>query len=384
MRTVRLGVVGAGLMGRELASAAARWIHLEGLDFQPTIAAVCDVDTARLEWFADRVVPRSALYTDHRTMLERAELDAVYCAVPHNLHRDLYVDVLRAGRHLLGEKPFGIDAQANAEVAAEAARHPELLVRCSSEFPFWPGARRVVDAVTGGRLGRIIELRAAFLHSSDYDPRKPINWKRRIETNGEYGVLGDLGMHVLHLPLRLGLQPRSVYALLSNIVTERPDGRGGVEPCRTWDNAMLACESVQGFPMLLEVKRIAPGEMDTWSIEVLGDRGCARFTTKTPRTLYTLDYEPGGPQSWAATDIGYSAPYRAITGEIFEFGFSDAILQMLAAFCDELVHGKEMLGPLRCATLEETVLQHRLLTAALESQRTGRAVGVEEKVPAGA
>ena len=125
---VRLGIIGAGLMGRELASATARWLHLLDLDFRPRITAVCDLDPARLEWFADDVVPRSSLHSDHRELLARDDVDAVYCAVPHNLHEELFLDVLRSGKHLFGEKPFGIDGAANARdrgrgrVAARPAR----------------------------------------------------------------------------------------------------------------------------------------------------------------------------------------------------------------------------------------------------------------------
>jgi predicted dehydrogenase len=338
--------------------------------------AVCDVDSARLEWFAERVVPRDALYTSVDDLLARDDVDAVYCAVPHNLHEELYVKILRAGKHLFAEKPFGIDQAAGAAIAEVAAASPELLVRCSSEFPFWPGALRIFEAVQAGRFGDVIEVRAAFLHSSDMDPNKPINWKRMVEINGRYGVLGDLGLHVLHLPLRLGWRPDVVFAVLSNIVRERPNASGELVPSGTWDNALLACRERSGFPMLLEVKRIAPGEMDTWSLEVLGTRGGARFSTKHPKTLWTLDYEPGGEQSWAATDLGYRSAYPTITGEIFEFGFSDSILQMLAAFCDEVVHGDDMVGTMRCVTLEETQLQHAILTAALESGGSGQAVAL--------
>jgi predicted dehydrogenase len=377
MKTVRLGIIGAGLMGRELASAAARWIHLLDLDFKPEIVAVCDTDTSRRNWFSDRVVPAESLHTDFRQLLARDDVDAVYCAVPHNLHQEIYVEILEAGKHLLGEKPFGIDAAANQTIVDAARSRPRQVVCCSSEFPFWPGARHVLEAVDSGRLGRIIEVRAAFMHSSDLDPNKVLNWKRTVDVNGEYGVMGDLGMHVLHIPLRLGWAPTQVFALLSNIMTERPDGKGGVAPCLTWDNAMLACRTDQGFPMLLEVKRIAPGEMDTWTLEVLGDRGCARFSTKQPRTFWSLDYTPGGDQSWAATDIGYDTCYRAITGEIFEFGFSDSILQMLAAFCDQVVHGDDMVGKFPCVTLEETRLQHAVLTAAVRSESARQAVEVD-------
>jgi hypothetical protein len=70
----------------------------------------------------------------------------------------------------------------------------------------------------------------------------------------------------------------------------------------------------------------------------------------------------------------YQSAYKAITGAVFEFGFSDAILQMWAAFCDELTHGSQMRQPFYCATPEEAAASHRLFTAALESERSGQTV----------
>ena len=62
-------------------------------------------------------------------------------------------------------------------------------------------------------------------------------------------------------------------------------------------------------------------------------------------------------------------------GDIFEFGFTDAILQMWAAYCDELAHGRAgMRQPFTCATPEEAWQCHDLFTAALESQRTAQTV----------
>ena len=75
-------------------------------------------------------------------------------------------------------------------------------------------------------------------------------------------------------------------------------------------------------------------------------------------------------------DVPYQSAYPAITGSIFEFGFSDSILQMWAAFCDELVNGRDMRQPFYCATPEETAESHRLFTAALESHRNGQVVPV--------
>jgi predicted dehydrogenase len=63
--------------------------------------------------------------------------------------------------------------------------------------------------------------------------------------------------------------------------------------------------------------------------------------------------------------------YKSITGEIFQFGVCDAILQMWAAFLHELDHGAVPARLAGCVTPEEAVLWHRLFTAALTSQATG-------------
>ena len=184
-------------------------------------------------------------------------------------------------------------------------------------------------------------------------------------------------MHVLHIPLRAGWFPNNVRALLSKIVTERPGRDGTMVPCETWDNAVLACEIAserQHFPMVLEIKRIAPGETNTWYLRVLGTEFSAEFSTKYPKTLRTMAYTPGSPQAWQSHDLGSESAYPTITGGIFEFGFSDSILQMWAAFCDELAHADSTRQPFYCVTPEETEQSHRILTAALDSNRQTRVV----------
>src|SRR5215207_4892819 len=163
----------------------------------------------------------------------------------------------------MGEKPFGIDKVANDAILAALSAHPQVLARSSSQFPFFPAVQKIGAMLQRGEMGRILEVNSAFLHSSDLDPHKPINWKRQVEFNGEYGVMGDLGMHVCHVPFRAGWTPSDVRAVLSNIITERPDGKGGKLPCTTWDNATLLCTARDAggatFPLTFKTQRIAPG-----------------------------------------------------------------------------------------------------------------------------
>lgn len=376
MKTVRFGIIGLGLMGREIASAIARWCHLEDLGVRPEITAICDNSPppGRVDWFKSNFPSIRQVTTDYRELVANPEVDAVYCAVPHHLHAELYTAIIRGGKHLLGEKPFGIDQAANTAILAALRDHPCVVVRSSSEFPFFPAVQRIFALVEQGAFGRIIEANTGFLHSSDLDPQKPINWKRLIRMNGEYGVMGDLGLHACHFPFRVGWQPRNVRAVLSKIVPQRPDGKGAMVPCETWDNATLLCEAEDRagtrFPWTIKTQRIAPGQKNTWYLEIYGTKASVRFSTKNPKRLELLTYD-GGEQAWQEIDMGYTGAFKTISGEIFEFGFSDSIVQMTAAFFHEVAHGKPLRPAAGCVTPEETALSHRLFTAALRSQAAG-------------
>lgn len=365
MKTVNIGIIGGGLMGKEAASAFGRWFALNDFPVPVALTAVCDLNPEVLSWY-DVIPSVKLITTDYKELLADPSVDVVYVALPHNLHQKYYLEVLEAGKDLLGEKPFGIDLQA-ALAIKEAADKLGRFVRCSSEIPFLPGPQRVIKEVLSGRLGQIIEIKAGFLHSSDLDSTKPINWKRQTQFCGEIGVMGDLGMHVLHVPLRLGWRPKRLYAQLQKIITERPDGKGGKAICDTWNNAILNTQVEIGseeVPMTLEMKRIAPGETNTWYIEVLGTKGGVKYSTKDTKALWTFTCEE--EQLWQRTDLGFKGmPFPTITGGIFEPGFPDCFMQMLAAYVAE--RAGVLNDRFGCVTPQEALDSHYVFNAALKS-----------------
>ena len=376
-QTVNFGVIGCGLMGREFASASLRWLHLLGDIPRPAIIAACDTNQSNLDWFR-RDPDTKYFYNDYQEMLKNPEIEAVYAAVPHHLHAKVYGDVIRAGKHLIGEKPFGLNLEAFSEIERAMAEHPKVLVRCSSEFPFYPAVQKMVEWYKSGAFGQIIEAKFAIKHSSDMDLKKPINWKRTLSANGEYGCMGDLGIHTQHLPFRLGIRPVRVSAQLANIAKTRPDKDGNQVPCETWDNAILLCDGVDEegdeFPLTFEMKRMAPGCTNTVEYELYGMNLSAKFSSDDPNAIHFTKND-GQEQAWSRLVVGSKPAFATITGSIFEFGFSDSLLQMFAAFVAEM---RGLPCPFACFKPEEALLSHRVLTAALLSQKEKRAVAVAE------
>jgi predicted dehydrogenase len=378
-REIRFGIIGLGLMGREFACALARWCHLLDESSVPILAGICDTNKETWKWFTENFPGIRIVSQSYHELLKSDDIDAIYCAVPHNLQEQFYIDIINSKKHLLGEKPFGIDLKANENILRAVKANPEIIVRCSSEFPYFPAARKLVTWLKERRYGRLIEVRAGFHHSSDMDMSKPVNWKRQTEFNGEYGCMGDLGMHILHIPLNMNWKPVNVFADLQKIVEVRPDGKGGTAKCDTWDNAVLTCKSTdpfngKEFTLVLETKRMAPGATNNWFIEVYGTEGSAIFNTHNPKSFNFLETK-GKEQGWSSIDVGSQSYIPAITGGIFESGFSDAFQQMTGAFMQEFnMNGSD--HPFRNVIPDDTFLSHRLFTAALESHKTGHRINL--------
>lgn len=367
---VRIGIIGGGLMGRELAAVCGRWDLLVDHPSRPRVVAVADPSPAARDWFT-RVGSVERLTDDWRTLVDDGGIDVLYIAVPHQLHEEIYVAAAAAGCDFLGEKPFGIDAAA-AERIVVAVDASDAFVRVSSEFPFFPGAQRAYAYAASGALGDLLDVRSGFWHSSDLNRAKPINWKRKSETCGAIGVMGDLGLHVAHLPLRLQWQPEVVYARLDDVVRERPGPDGSPVPCDTWDNALLTCTAHppegRDFTMLWETRRIAPGHSNTWFFDAIGMEGGVRFSTREPTLLRRFTVREG-EQIWEEVQPGLVSAWPVVSGPIFEFGFGDALLQMWASYLAE--RAGELQGRFGTATPAEALFAHRVFDAALRSARTG-------------
>lgn len=374
MKTVHVGIIGGGLMGKEVASAFGRWFALNDFPVKVVLKGVCDINEDTLAWYK-QVPTVDLLTTDSDELLSDPGIDVVYVALPHHLHLEYYEKVIASGKDLLAEKPFGINLDVALKIE-ELAERSNAFVRCSSEMPFLPGPQRVIQAVESGTLGEIMEINAGFYHSSDMDPLKPVNWKRQSQYCGEIGVMGDLGMHVMHIPLRLGWNPTRVFAQLQKIITRRPDPKGGWAESDTWNNATLATSvPINGdeVPMRLEMKRLAPGETNSWFIEILGTDGGVRYNTKDTKAFWQFRREQKD-QTWNRLDLGFGVPFPTVTGGIFEPGFPDCFMQMLAAYFAE--RDGFLDARFGCVTPAEAVKSHRVFDAALQSHKTKNAIAI--------
>lgn len=212
---LRVGVIGAG------AIAAVGHIpglqKLEGVE----VSAVCDKDVVRSREVAESSgIP--GFYRDHRQMLADGVVDAVTVAVPNALHAPVALDALRAGKHVLCEKPLATSL-ADAGAMVEAAEEGGLLLGTNMHYRLAAEMQALKGAVAEGLLGEARYAHVRFLRNRDIPGFG--SWFTRKELSGG-GVLMDVGAHMLDLVLWLLDSPRVEAVSCVTGALQGPRGRG--------------------------------------------------------------------------------------------------------------------------------------------------------------
>jgi predicted dehydrogenase len=88
------------MMGREFVSAAARWCHLTEISARPEIVAVCNRSPGPFGWFRQNFPSIKQFTSDYKVLLANPEVEAVYIAVPHHLHQEIFSAAIRAASNL--------------------------------------------------------------------------------------------------------------------------------------------------------------------------------------------------------------------------------------------------------------------------------------------
>ena len=212
---IHVGLVGAGFMGRN------HFNEYEKLADRARVVALCDQDAERCagDWsnvggnIGDQVGTKRDLgditpYGDFEKLLADARVDLVDICCPTYLHKDMTLAALKAGKHVLCEKPMALSVEdADAMVAAAAAAPGQLMVaQC---IRFWPEYVYLFEAVRDGRFGRCLALE---LRRQAETPTHALNnWLGNPELSG--GALLDLHIHDVDYAQHLFGRPAAVTAL---------------------------------------------------------------------------------------------------------------------------------------------------------------------------
>ncbi|MBN1420647.1 MAG: Gfo/Idh/MocA family oxidoreductase [Planctomycetes bacterium] len=377
MRTLRVGIIGFGFIGK-VHAYAHRTIPFY-YDPPPLRTELHAVATARPETAARA---REAFgfrlaTTDWHEVAENPSVDIVHIATPNHLHREQVLAALRAGKHVYCEKPLAASAAQAREIAAaarEAAPAGGIVTQMTLQNRFFPATLRARALVEEGLLGDVLGFRGAYLHAGSADPKAPLRWKLSQERAGG-GVLYDLGPHILDLLELLAGPFVSVSAATRIAFAERPSAEDPTRrvPVDAEDSAVLLLRAAGGAIGTAEVSKIATGAQDELRFEIHGTRGALRFNLMEPNHLDVYDLRDpggafGGSRGWKRIDTvaNYPAP-AGFPGPKFSVGWIRGHVACLENFLRAIAEGRPASPDIAAgAHLQE------IMDAAYRSAGTGR------------
>ncbi|MEM1211076.1 MAG: Gfo/Idh/MocA family oxidoreductase [Planctomycetota bacterium] len=234
-KIVKYGVIGGGSISQHR--------HLPEIHNDPnsTVVAIADPVKERVKALAEKYDAQP--FRDHKKLLELDELDAVVVASPNALHAPMTIDALRAGKHVLCEKPMATSRAEAKKMIAEAKKAKKYLMIGMNQRLMSPHvkAKEVLDQ---GKLGRVLTFETTFKHPG------PDGWS--ADGAGSWffkkgpaamGVCGDLGIHKADLMrFLLGEEITKVAGAVRTLFKKQPNGK----PIPLDDNAFFTLETASG------------------------------------------------------------------------------------------------------------------------------------------
>ncbi len=354
---LRVAMIGYAFMGAVHAHAWRSAHRFFDLPLTPELTVLSGRNPEAVAAAAERY-GFSSVETDWRRAIERDDVDLVDICTPGDLHAEIAIAALEAGKHVLCEKPLAntvAEAERMAAAAAAAAGRGGLAM-CGYTYRRTPALTLAKQLVDAGRLGTIRQVRAQYLQDWLSDENAPMTWRLQAEHAGS-GALGDIGAHIIDTAQWLtGQSITGVTAVLETFVKSRPltgerAGLGGhgetaADAPRgevTVDDAALFLARFDGGAIgTFEATRFALGRKNALRIELSGTTGSLAFDFEDSNVLEFFD------ASGAATEQGFRRilvtepdhPYVGAWwppghGLGYEHGFTHQVVDLVRSIADK-------------------------------------------------
>ena len=370
-KQLRIGLIGAGFMGRAHSNAYRKAPNFFELGMEPVLQAVCARSDGAAAAFAKKWGFASS-ETDWKALIARDDIDAVDICTPNDSHKEIALAAAAAGKVIMCEKPL-------ARTAAEGQEMVDAVEKAGVANTVWYNYRRV-PAVTlakqlidDGRLGRIYHYRAQFLQdwtiATDVPQGGAGTWRLDAAAAGS-GVTGDLLAHCIDTAMWLNGKIGKVSAMTETFVKERVHSDSGkVEPVGIDDACAFLCRFDNGSMGIFESTRYARGHKALYTFEINGEHASIRWDLHDLHRLEYFDHRDESiTRGWRSIHVtDGDMPYMDkwwVPG--LQIGYEHSFVHQFADFVTGLAKG-ETVGP----TFQDAQVTQQVCESVLASGKDG-------------
>jgi predicted dehydrogenase len=291
MKKIKVGVAGLGFIGPAHIEALRR---LPGIE----VVAVSEHNQELAQIKAQQLGVELFHGSFEKLLMEN--IDAVHICTPNNLHFDMARKALKAGKHVICEKPLATTIEEGEELLA-LAREKKRIHAVHFNIRYYPLVRQMKVMREKGELGEIYSITGSYLqdwlfHATDY------NWRLEPELSGKSKAVADIGSHLIDLLEYVsGLKITEVMADFNTI---HPVRKKPLKPVETFSGKMLKPEDYADMPISTEdyatvmlrlsngnkgvitVSQVDAGRKNRLSIEFSGSKETYAWCSESPNEIW--------------------------------------------------------------------------------------------------
>lgn len=286
MSDVRIGLIGAGWMGRAHTTAFLNALMAFGPEYgSPVFEIVSDVNESAAKQASEQL-GFSRYTTDWMDVITDENVDVVDIATPNAFHYEIAKAALEYGKNVYCEKPLTLTAEQSLELA-ELAKSKAVINYVGYNNVMNPANAYIKDLIDSGELGKITKFSGTYDQDQLLDEQLPITWRHINKFSGS-GALGDLGSHLLSVSQYLLGDIESVNAVSKTIIPERPVKADTKEMAKVENEDIIGilANYENGAIGLISASRIAAGRKNYLSYEIQGTKGSVYYSLERMNEVF--------------------------------------------------------------------------------------------------
>lgn len=352
MNHINVAIVGSGFMG---------WVHTEALRrIGVSLLGICGSSPEKSRLASEKFGIECA-YDSYEDVLGDRKIHAIHITTPNQLHFDMVQNALRAGKHVLCEKPLAMNASESAELVRISNEHPQQVAGVNYNVRYYPLCLESREMARLGKIGDIVHVTGSY--SQDWLTKATdYNWRVLADQGGKLRAVADIGTHLLDLVQFIsGLE---IESLCADLLTVHPVRHRPVHDVQTFShptNSESATEPVKisnddygaillrfsgGARGCLHVSQVSPGRKNCIKLEIAGSKSTLAWNSESPNDLW-IGHQDASNQAMIRDPALLSTPAQELTSYPggHNEGYADSFKGCFRAFYEYIERGDFQAAP---------------------------------------
>lgn len=288
MKPLKIAMIGYGFMGKAHSQAWRNVARFFEINQEIQLSTICGRNQDAVQIVQKREGWQN-FETDWQKVVQDPEIDVIDICTSGDSHAEIAIAALKAGKHVLCEKPLA-NSILEAEEMVLAAKAASGKSMVGFNYRLVPAISFAEQLVAKGKIGKIFHIRARYLQDWIVSPDFPLVWRLQKDLAGS-GALGDIASHIVDMTQFVtGQKLIGVSGLTHTFIQERPlesgNGRGKVS---VDDAAVFIAKTDQGALATYEATRFANGSRNDFGFEIYGEKGSIKFNFEEMSYLQFCD-----------------------------------------------------------------------------------------------